>query len=57
MVGDRDRLVTVERAEEAAHALGEGARVVVLPRTGHCSQSERPRTVARHLDELIGQAG
>jgi pimeloyl-ACP methyl ester carboxylesterase len=44
--GTEDRLVTVRKAPRIA-ALLPKARLLVLPRTGHVAQMERPRTVAR----------
>ncbi len=44
--GTEDRLVTVRKAPRIA-ALLPNARLLVLPRTGHVAQMERPRTVAR----------
>lgn len=44
--GTEDRLVTVRKAPRIAAALPR-ARLLVLPRTGHVAQMERPRTVAR----------
>jgi pimeloyl-ACP methyl ester carboxylesterase len=44
--GDQDRLVTVRKAPRIARALPH-ARLLVLPRTGHVAQMERPVTVAR----------
>jgi pimeloyl-ACP methyl ester carboxylesterase len=44
--GVRDRVISVRRAERTARALPRG-RLLVLPRTGHVAQMERPATVAR----------
>ncbi|MFB9907400.1 alpha/beta fold hydrolase [Allokutzneria oryzae] len=44
--GTEDRLVTVRKAPRTARLLPRG-RLLVLPRTGHVAQMERPRTVAR----------
>jgi pimeloyl-ACP methyl ester carboxylesterase len=44
--GDQDRLVSVRKAPRIARALPR-ARLLVLPRTGHVPQMERPVTVAR----------
>jgi pimeloyl-ACP methyl ester carboxylesterase len=44
--GTEDRLVTVRKAPRIASLL-PNARLLVLPRTGHVAQMERPRTVAR----------
>jgi pimeloyl-ACP methyl ester carboxylesterase len=44
--GTEDRLVTVRRAPKTARAI-PNARLLVLPRTGHVAQMERPVTVAR----------
>ncbi|MPZ82851.1 MAG: alpha/beta fold hydrolase [Actinophytocola sp.] len=44
--GAKDKLVTVRKAPRTARLLPRG-RLLVLPRTGHVSQMERPGTVAR----------
>ncbi|HEX3780905.1 MAG TPA: alpha/beta fold hydrolase [Pseudonocardiaceae bacterium] len=44
--GDHDRLVSVRKAPRTAELLARG-RLLVLPRTGHVAQMERPATVAR----------
>ena len=44
--GTEDKLVTVRKAPRLARALPHG-RLLVLPRTGHVAQMERPVTVAR----------
>jgi pimeloyl-ACP methyl ester carboxylesterase len=44
--GTEDKLVTVRKAPRTARLLPRG-RLLVLPRTGHVAQIERPVTVAR----------
>lgn len=44
--GTEDRLVSVRKAEKTARLLPRG-RLLVLPRTGHVAQIERPVSVAR----------
>ncbi|WP_035307286.1 alpha/beta fold hydrolase [Actinokineospora inagensis] len=44
--GDRDRLMTVRKAPRTARLI-PNARLLVLPRTGHVAQMERPVEVAR----------
>ncbi|MGH3520456.1 MAG: alpha/beta hydrolase [Haloechinothrix sp.] len=44
--GTEDKVVSVRKAERAAKALPNG-RLLVLPRTGHVAQMERPAEVAR----------
>jgi pimeloyl-ACP methyl ester carboxylesterase len=44
--GADDKLVTVRKAPRTAHLIPR-ARLLVLPRTGHVAQMERPGTVAR----------
>lgn len=44
--GTEDRLITVRKAEKTARLLPNG-RLLVLPRTGHVAQLERPVSVAR----------
>ncbi|ALG06724.1 alpha/beta fold hydrolase [Kibdelosporangium phytohabitans] len=44
--GAKDKLVTVRKAPRTARLLPRG-RLLVLPRTGHVAQMERPETVAR----------
>ncbi|MBV9384694.1 MAG: alpha/beta hydrolase [Streptosporangiaceae bacterium] len=49
--GSHDRLVDPRLAGRAARAFG-GARVIVLPRTGHVAQMEHPATVAAEIRAL-----
>jgi pimeloyl-ACP methyl ester carboxylesterase len=44
--GEQDRVISVGKATRTARLLRRG-RLLVLPRTGHAAQMERPRTVAR----------
>lgn len=44
--GTHDKVISVKRAERTARLLPKG-RLLVLPRTGHVAQMERPVTVAR----------
>ncbi len=44
--GLHDRVISVRRAPRTAHALPR-ARMLLLPRTGHVAQMERPEAVAR----------
>ncbi|WP_236795865.1 alpha/beta fold hydrolase [Amycolatopsis sp. GM8] len=44
--GSEDRVISVRRARRTANALARG-RLLVLPRTGHVAQMERPTAVAR----------
>lgn len=44
--GENDRLVSVRKGPRTARALPKG-RLLVLPKTGHVAQMERPATVAR----------
>lgn len=44
--GTEDRVISVRRARRTARAI-PSARLLVLPRTGHVAQMERPVTVAR----------
>ena len=50
--GSHDRLVDPRMAGRAAHAFA-GARIVVLPRTGHVAHMERPAQVAAEIDVLL----
>ena len=54
--GQRDRLVDPRAAGRAAHVFGN-ARIVVLPRTGHVAQMERPGLVAAEIGILLGIPG
>ena len=54
--GQQDRLVDPRAAGRAAHVFRD-ARIVVLPRTGHVAQMERPRLVAAELGILLASAG
>ncbi|MEV5540157.1 alpha/beta fold hydrolase [Saccharopolyspora shandongensis] len=53
--GSADRVVTVRKAPRTANLLPRG-RLLVLPRTGHVAQMERPQVVARAFLGLV-QAG
>lgn len=44
--GDRDRVISVRKAARTARLLPRG-RLLVLPRTGHAAQMERPISVAK----------
>lgn len=44
--GEQDRVISVRRAPRTARLLGD-ARLLVLPKTGHVAQMERPVTVAK----------
>ncbi|MEV6244487.1 alpha/beta fold hydrolase [Lentzea sp. NPDC051838] len=44
--GENDRLVSVRKGPKTARLLPKG-RLLVLPKTGHVAQMERPATVAR----------
>jgi pimeloyl-ACP methyl ester carboxylesterase len=50
--GSHDRLVDPRMAGRAARAF-RGGRVVVLPRTGHVAQMERPAAVAAEVRSLL----
>ena len=50
--GRHDRLVDPRMAGRAAHAFG-GARIVVLPRTGHVAHMEHPAQVAGEIEALL----
>jgi pimeloyl-ACP methyl ester carboxylesterase len=54
--GQHDRLVNPRAAGRAAHMFSE-ARIVVLPRTGHVAQMERPGLVAAEIGILLGIPG
>jgi pimeloyl-ACP methyl ester carboxylesterase len=51
--GSDDRLVDPRMAGRAAHAFA-GARIVVLPRTGHVAHMEHPGQVAAEIGVLLG---
>ncbi len=50
--GSADRVVTVRKAPRTAMLLPRG-RLLVLPRTGHVAQMERPRMVAQAVLGLV----
>jgi pimeloyl-ACP methyl ester carboxylesterase len=54
--GQHDRLVDPRAAGRAAHVFAD-ARIVVLPRTGHVAQMERPGLVADEIAILLGMPG
>jgi pimeloyl-ACP methyl ester carboxylesterase len=53
--GAADKLVTVRKAPRTAQLIPRG-RLLVLPRTGHVAQMERPGTVARAVLGMWEQA-
>ena len=53
--GGHDRLVDPRMAGRAAHAFC-GARIVVLPRTGHLAHMEHPAQVAAEIGVLLGNS-
>ena len=53
--GQHDRLVDPRNAGRAAHAF-KNAKIVVLPRTGHVAQMERPGLVATEIGMLLGHS-
>jgi pimeloyl-ACP methyl ester carboxylesterase len=53
--GGHDRLVDPRLAGRAAHAFA-GARIVVLPRTGHVAHMEHPGAVAAEIGVLLATA-
>lgn len=53
--GTQDKLVSVRKAPRTAAAL-EHSRLLVLPRTGHVAQMERPETVARAVLGMLDAA-
>jgi pimeloyl-ACP methyl ester carboxylesterase len=56
LFGDHDRLVSPDLASRAARAF-HGARVVVLPDTGHLGQMEQPAVIASLFRELAAHTG
>ena len=55
--GADDRVVDARIAGRAAHAFATaGARIVVLPRTGHLAHMEHPRLVAAEIGILLAQS-
>lgn len=50
--GTEDRLVSVRKAPRTAGLIPRG-RLLVLPRTGHVAQMERPETVARAVLGMV----
>ena len=53
--GSHDRVVDPRNAGRAAHAF-KNAKIVVLPRTGHVAQMERPGLVATEIGMLLGHS-
>ncbi len=53
--GADDRVVDARIAGRAAHAF-PGARIVVMPRTGHLAHMEHPHLVAAEIGVLLAQA-
>ncbi len=54
-VWTEERVVDPRNAGRAAHAF-QNAKIVVLPRTGHVAQMERPELVAAEIGMLLGRA-
>ena len=52
IVGDTDQLTPPELAEEMASGI-DGARLVIIPQSGHLSPLEQPTGVTRPLTELL----
>ena len=52
IVGDTDQLTPPELAEEMACGI-DGARLVIIPQSGHLSPLEQPTGVTRPLTELL----
>jgi pimeloyl-ACP methyl ester carboxylesterase len=52
--GSEDRLVSVRKAPRTARTLQRG-RLLVLPRTGHVAQMERPHVVARAMVAMFDE--
>jgi pimeloyl-ACP methyl ester carboxylesterase len=52
LVGDSDELTPPERAAEIANGIA-GARLVIIPESGHASTVEQPELVTRALLELL----
>ena len=50
--GTEDRLVSVRKAPRTAALIGRG-RLLILPRTGHVAQMERPESVARAVLGMV----
>ncbi len=55
LYGAQDRVVDPRAAGRAAHALA-GARIVVLPRTGHVAHMEHPAQVAAEITIMLDTA-
>jgi pimeloyl-ACP methyl ester carboxylesterase len=53
--GSADRLISVRKAPRTARTLRRG-RLLVLPRTGHVAQMERPQVVARAVLAMLEEA-
>jgi pimeloyl-ACP methyl ester carboxylesterase len=56
ITGDSDRLVPPAIARRY-HELIDGSRLVVLERTGHLPQEERPERVVQEIVEFLGAGG
>ena len=53
--GERDPVIPAEHGRDA-HAAMPGSRLAILPQAGHFPHLERPRTVARVLEELVADS-
>jgi pimeloyl-ACP methyl ester carboxylesterase len=52
LVGDSDELTPLDRAREIADGVA-GARLIVVPESGHSSPIEQPEFVTRSLLEFL----
>jgi pimeloyl-ACP methyl ester carboxylesterase len=53
--GERDPVIPAEHGRDG-HAAMPGSRLEILPEAGHFPHLEKPRTVARVLDELVADS-
>ena len=54
MWGSEDRVLGIRKAPRTARDLPRG-RLLVLPRTGHVAQMERPRMLARAVLGMLDE--
>lgn len=56
LVGDEDKLSTVDDARAMADAIGD-AQLVVVPKSGHLSAIEQPEAVTTAIGEFVSRIG
>jgi pimeloyl-ACP methyl ester carboxylesterase len=56
MTGDTDTVVATEDSVQVSQLIA-GAKLVVVPETGHLPNEEKPEEFAKNVTEFIQEAG